>query len=99
MRSHSVLQIGLGVALMAGAISVATAADMPSSDNIGVFRIEFPALQHGIEDPVPRHRVRPGRGVPLPITVGSKGRDASMKSNTLVGSWINVASGRFAVQG
>jgi sulfatase modifying factor 1 len=32
MRSHRVLQVGLGVALMAGAISVATAADMPSSD-------------------------------------------------------------------
>ena len=32
MRSYRVLQVGLGVALMAGAISIATAADMPSSD-------------------------------------------------------------------
>ena len=32
MRSHGVLQFGLGVVLMAGAISVATAADMPSGD-------------------------------------------------------------------
>ena len=32
MRSYRVLQVGLGVALVAGAISVATAADMPSSD-------------------------------------------------------------------
>jgi formylglycine-generating enzyme len=32
MRSHRVLQVGLGVALMAGVISIATAADMPSSD-------------------------------------------------------------------
>jgi len=32
MRSYRVLQVGLGMALMAGAISVATAADMLSSD-------------------------------------------------------------------
>ena len=32
MRSYRVLQVGLGVALMAGAISIATAADMSSSD-------------------------------------------------------------------
>ena len=32
MRSYRVLQVGLGVALMAGAISGATAADMPSGD-------------------------------------------------------------------
>lgn len=32
MRSQTVLQVGLGAVLMAGAISVATAADMPSSD-------------------------------------------------------------------
>ena len=32
MRRQTVLQVGLGVVLMAGAISIATAADMPSSD-------------------------------------------------------------------
>ncbi|MEO5864923.1 MAG: SUMF1/EgtB/PvdO family nonheme iron enzyme, partial [Nitrospiraceae bacterium] len=32
MRSYRVLQVGMGVALMAGVISVATAADMPNSD-------------------------------------------------------------------
>jgi formylglycine-generating enzyme len=32
MRSRMVFQVGLGVALICGAISVATAADMPSSE-------------------------------------------------------------------
>ena len=32
MRSQTVLQVGLGVILMAGAVSIATATDQPSSD-------------------------------------------------------------------
>ena len=32
MRSQTVLQVGLGVALMAGAISLAMAADTPGGD-------------------------------------------------------------------
>ncbi|HKP01653.1 MAG TPA: SUMF1/EgtB/PvdO family nonheme iron enzyme, partial [Nitrospiraceae bacterium] len=32
MRSQTMLQVGLGMVLVAGAISVATAADMPSGD-------------------------------------------------------------------
>jgi len=37
---------------------------LPDADAL---RIEFPALQQGIENSVPRHRVRPGRGGPLSI--------------------------------